>query len=104
MTDRAEGEREVKRANKMNPVHWKRQDLVAGLTFCAVGAIAGGFFAWLDSPFRVATSHALSGEWADAPNIFLLWLSHPGLYWPWPLIGACAAALTYYGVHLVRNS
>jgi hypothetical protein len=65
---RVEGEGEVKRANEVNPVRWKRQNLVAGFTFCAVGAIAGVFFAWLDSPFRIATSHALSGEWADAPS------------------------------------
>jgi hypothetical protein len=37
----------------MNPIRWKRQDQVAGLAFCAVGAIAGIFFAWLDSPFRI---------------------------------------------------
>jgi hypothetical protein len=88
----------------MNPIRWKREEQVAGLAFCVVGAIAGIFFAWMDSPFRVASSHALSGEWADAPNIFLLWLSHAGLYWPWPLFGALGAALAYYGSHLVRSN
>jgi hypothetical protein len=88
----------------MNPIRWKRQDQVAGLAFCAVGAMAGIFFAWLDSPFRIASSRALSGEWADAPNIFLLWLSHASLYWSSPLLGAFGAALAFYGVCLSKAS
>ncbi|MGZ3519308.1 MAG: hypothetical protein ACXVAM_19435 [Vulcanimicrobiaceae bacterium] len=87
----------------MNPLHWKRHHQVAGIAFCAVGAIAGVFFAWMDSPFRQLSSHSISGEWADAASVFLHWLSHVGLYWPWPLMGACAAALAFYGVQLTRN-
>jgi protein-S-isoprenylcysteine O-methyltransferase Ste14 len=77
---------------------------VAGVAFCAVGAIAGIFFAWIDSPFRQLSSHSVSGEWANTTNVFLLWLSHVGLYWPWSLMGACAAGLAFYGVQLARHT
>jgi hypothetical protein len=88
----------------MNPLHWKRQQQVAAIAFCAAGAIAGVFFAWLDSPFRQISSHSVSGEWANTANVFLHWLSHIGLYWPWPMMGACAAGLAFYGAHLSRPS
>ncbi len=97
--DRAEGEE-----REMNPLDWKRQHQVAAIAFCAVGAIAGIFLAWMDSPFRQLSSHSVSGEWANVTNVFLLWLSHVGLYWPWPLMGACAAGLAFYGVQLTRHS
>jgi hypothetical protein len=42
----------------MNPLYWKRQHQVAGIAFCAVGAIAGIFLAWMDSPFRQLSSHS----------------------------------------------
>jgi hypothetical protein len=88
----------------MNPLDWKRQHQLAGIAFCAVGAIAGIFLAWMDSPLRQLSSHSVSGEWANATNVFLLWLSHVGLYWPWPLMGACAAGFAFYGVQLTRHS
>jgi hypothetical protein len=88
----------------MNPLAWNHQHQVAGVAFCTVGAIVGVFFAWLDSPFRQMSSHSVSGEWSNATNVFLLWLSHIGLYWPWPLMGACAAGLAFYGLQLIRDS
>ena len=87
----------------MNPLDWKRQHQLAGIAFCAVGAIAGIFLAWMDSPFRRLSSHSVSGEWANVTNVFLLWLSHVGLYWPWPLMGACAAGLAFFGVQLTST-
>lgn len=97
--ERAEGEE-----REMNPLDWKRQHQVAGIAFCVLGTITGVFFAWMDSPFRQLSSHSLSGEWANVTNVFLLWLSHVGLYWPWPLMGACAAGLAFYGVQLTKHS
>ena len=88
----------------MNPLDWKRQDQVALIVFCAEGAIAGIFFAWMDSPFRQLSSHSISGEWANTTSVFMTWLSLIGLYWPWPLIGAVAAGLAFYGVQLTRRS
>jgi hypothetical protein len=96
---RAEG-----KEREMNPLDWKRPDQVAAIAFCAVGAIAGVFFAWMDSPFRQLSSHSVSGELPNATNVFLLWLSHVGLYWPWPLMGACAAGLAFYGGQLIRRN
>jgi hypothetical protein len=88
----------------MNPLDWRRQHQVAGIVFCVVGAIAGIFFAWLDSPLRILSSHSVSGQWANASDTFLLWLSHVGLYWPWPVMGACAAGLAFYGFQLAKHS
>ena len=87
----------------MNPLDWKRQHRVAGIAFCAVGAIAGILFAWMDSPFRQLSSHSISGVWADTTGVFLLWLSHVDLYWQWPVIGACVAGLAFYGLQLSRR-
>jgi hypothetical protein len=87
----------------VNPLTWSRQHQVAGASFCAVGAIAGVFFAWLDSPFRQLSSHSLSGEWSNAADVFLLWLSHVGFYWPWPLMGAWVAGLAFYGFQVFRR-
>jgi len=55
----------------MNPLDWNRQHQVAGIAFCAIGAIVGNFFAWMDSPFRQLSSHSISGVWADTTGIFL---------------------------------
>lgn len=87
----------------MNPLNWTRQHQVAGIAFCAVGAIAGVFFAWMDTPLRQMSSHSISGEWADPTGVFLIWLSHVRLYWPWPLMGACAAGLAFYGLLLIKQ-
>jgi hypothetical protein len=88
----------------MNPLGWRREHQAAALALCLAGALAGTILAWLDSPFRLASSKALSGEWADAPNVFLFWLSHPHLYWPWPVIGAVTAGLAVYGFKLIRTN
>jgi hypothetical protein len=88
----------------MNPLDWKREHQVAGLAFCAVGAIAGIFFAWMDSPVREFSSHYVSGQWANSTHIFLQWLTHVELYWPWPIIGACAAGLAFYGLQLTKRN
>jgi hypothetical protein len=87
----------------MNPLDWRRENQAAGIAFCIAGAIAGIFFAWMDSPVRQLSSHALSGEWANPTNAFLFWLSHVGLYWPWPTMGACTAGLIFYGVEIRRH-
>jgi len=84
----------------MNPLDWNRQHQVAGMAFCAVGAIGGILFAWMDSPMRQIASH-VSG--VNAADFFLNWLSHVDLYWPWPVIGACAAGLAFYGLQLSRR-
>jgi hypothetical protein len=88
----------------MNPLDWKLQHQLAGIAFCAVGAIAGIFFAWMDSPFRQLSSHSISGEWANTTIVFLVWLSRADLYWPWPAIGACAAGLAFYGLRMARQN
>jgi hypothetical protein len=88
----------------MNPLNWERQHQVAGIALCLVGAIAGVFFAWIESPFRQMSSHSISGEWADATNVFVLWLSHVELYWPWPLMGAISVGLAFYAGRLIKKS
>jgi hypothetical protein len=60
---------------EMNLLDWNRQHQVAGIAFCAIGAIVGNFFAWMDSPFRQLSSHSISEVWADTTGVFLLWLS-----------------------------
>jgi hypothetical protein len=55
----------------MNPLDWKRQHQVPAIAFCAAGALAGIFFAWMEST---------------------------SMYWPWPVIGAGSAGLAFYGV------
>jgi hypothetical protein len=81
----------------MNPLSWPRQNQVAGLAFCAVGAIAGIFFAWIDSPTRQFASHVPGINAGDA---FLRWLSNINAYWPWPLMGSCFTGLLFYGLQL----
>jgi len=88
----------------MNPLDWKREHKVAGIAFCAVGAIAGILLAWLDSPIREFSSHYVSGEWANSTKFFLQWLAHVELYWPWPAIGGCTVGLAFYAVQLTRHS
>jgi hypothetical protein len=83
----------------MNPLGWLRQNQVAGLAFCAVGAIAGIIFAWIDSPIRQFASHVPGINAGDA---FLRWLSNINVYWPWPLMGICFTGLLFYGVQLGR--
>jgi hypothetical protein len=87
----------------MNPLDWKREHQLAGVAFSAVGAIAGIFFAWLDSPIREFSSHYVSGQWANSTKWFFQWLAHFGLYWPWPVIGALTTGLAFYGLQLSRH-
>jgi hypothetical protein len=84
----------------VNPIHWSARRKIAGVLFVIFGALAGIFFAWLDSPFRALSSHSLSGEWADYTQVFLMWLSHPHLYWSWLVFGILAAAIGFYAVEL----
>jgi hypothetical protein len=87
----------------MNPLHWSTERKLAALLFCALGALGGLFFAWLESPLRALSTHSLSGEWSDYTNVFLMWLSHWHFYWPWLVLGATAAALGFYAVQLSRE-
>jgi hypothetical protein len=82
----------------LNPIDWSARRKVAGVLFVILGALAGIIVAWLGSPFRALSLHSLSGEWADYPQVFLNWLSHPRLYWPWPVFGSAAAAIGFYAV------
>jgi hypothetical protein len=95
---RAEGEREMTQSG------WNRQRQLAAIAVCSTGAIVGTIFAWIDSPFRKLSVHSLTGEWADTTHVFLLWLSHFELYWPWPIVGSCAAGLIFCGAQLGRRS
>lgn len=87
----------------MNPLRWSTERKLAGLLFCALGALGGIFFAWLDSPLRALSSHSVSGEWADYTDVFLVWLSHWHSYWPWLTFGTTAAAIGFYAVELSRR-
>ena len=82
----------------LNRIDWSAKRKVAGVLFLILGALAGIFFAWLESPFRALSLRSLSGEWADYPQVFLTWLSHPRLYWLWPMFGSLAAAICFYAV------
>jgi hypothetical protein len=86
----------------MNPFRWTREQQLAAGAACLVGALAGVFFAWMESPFRTISVHSLSGEWSDYTEVFLTWL-RVGHYWPWPLLGAAIAGLTVYAIQLLRN-
>ena len=87
----------------MNPIDWSTRRKVAGVMFVILGALAGIFFAWRGSPFRTLSSHSLSGEWADQTHVFLMWLTHPQLYWPWPAFDLLATAIGFYAVELIRK-
>jgi hypothetical protein len=87
----------------MNPFTWDRRHLAAWLAFCVAGALCGLGFAWLESPFRAICSGAISGEWANCSQIFLMWLQYPSAYWPMMLYGALVTGVTYYGVQLARR-
>ena len=86
----------------MNPLRWKREHQLAGIVACLIGAMAGIFFAWMQSAPHSMSVINLSGEWADYTNVFLLWLRY-GHYWPWPLLGAVTAGLTVYALQLFRT-
>lgn len=87
----------------MNPLAWKREFQVAAAISGVAGAIAGIFFAWMESPFRLIANSQISGEWGNSPEVFLQWLAHPHLYWVWPLFGGAFAILAFYAFALVTN-
>jgi hypothetical protein len=35
---------------------------------------------------------------------FGAWLSHPALYWAWPLFGFIGSGVVFYGIQLFRTS
>jgi hypothetical protein len=87
----------------MNPLEWRRELQLAGIVCCVIGAIIGLLFAWFQSPFYSLSQRSLSGEWANSSKVFVLWLPHLQLYWPWPLAGAFLAGLAFYMARLIRS-
>jgi len=87
----------------MNPLRWRTEHLLAGAIFCVIGAIGGVFFAWMQSAAHIIAMGSLSGEWSDYSGVFLIWLENAH-YWPWPLLGAVVAGLTFYAMRLLRIS
>lgn len=83
----------------LNPFRWDTRRKLAGLLFTSLGALAGIFFAWLESPFRAFSSQTL---WVDSTAVFFTWLSRWHLYWPWLACGGLAAAIGFYAVELSR--
>ncbi len=79
----------------MNPLDWKREHLCAWGVISAVGAIAGLFLGFIQSP-----SFAILQAW----HTFGTWLLRPGLYWPWPLFGFLITGAAFYVVRLVKSS
>ena len=86
----------------MNPARWSREVQVAGAICILLGAAVGVLCAWFQSPFFHLSQASLSCHWANSTNAFLTWLQYPGLYWPWPFIGAILAALAFYAIRLLN--
>lgn len=78
----------------MNPARWHREVQIAWFVTWIIGAIVGMIFAWLQTPFHEAP---------QASRLFLLWLPNVALYWPWSVIGAILAGLSFYVVRLLRT-
>jgi len=76
----------------MNPLGWKREHQLAGLLVCVIGGIVGLLFGWLQTPFS---------RDQQATAFFLEWISNLHWYWPWPLLGALLAGLTFYVAKLL---
>jgi hypothetical protein len=85
-------------SHEMNPLQWRREHQVAWIAFCIVGAMAGLFFAWMESGARVTANFTMG---VNAPWMFMLWLLHPAGYWLWPLYGIAFVGLTFYATMLV---
>jgi hypothetical protein len=84
----------------MNPLHWKREYLVAWIAFSVVGGMAGLFLAWMDSTGRkLAVSNTLR---LGVQVWFFAWLTDPSQYWQWPLFGIVFVGLTFYAVMLAQ--
>jgi hypothetical protein len=63
------------------------------------GAMAGLFFAWMESATRVTANFTMG---VNASWMFVLWLARPAGYWLWPLYGIVFVGLTFYATMLVR--
>jgi hypothetical protein len=77
----------------MNPFRWSREQQVAGLVVCLLGAAFGLFIGF----FTVARSSLPAGA------LFKVWIQRPDLYWPCPAFGAVIAALTFYATRMIRQ-
>jgi len=86
----------------MNPLRWRSEHQLALVVFAALGGIGGLLAAWFVSPLYKLSSASLSGEWSNMTAVFKLWITAPGLYWPWPAIGATITGLAFYAVNLAR--
>jgi hypothetical protein len=76
----------------MNPQRWRREDQVAWITFCVLGATAGPFFAWTESGVRTMANYTVEGD----PSLMqFLWLLHPSRYWQWPQFGIIFFGLAF---------
>jgi len=85
----------VARRNLLNPLTSCREHQLAGLAFCAAGALCGLMWAWVDSPFyRICHS---PGGFADCGHMLVVWLTYPSQYWLMVLIGAMAPGLLFAG-------
>ena len=87
----------------INPLSWRREQLVAWGIITLIGAILGLVFGWFQSPFYVLTHGTVSGEWANSTRIFVWWVGSPTVYWIWPFLGALLAALAFYAARLLRG-
>jgi hypothetical protein len=84
----------------MNPLDWKREHQIAGVSFCLAGALSALVYCWLDSPFyRIC--HVPAG-FANCSEMLGLWLQHPSQYWVLMLLGAVVPGLIFYGLKLIR--
>jgi hypothetical protein len=81
-----------------------KSDSISGLIRFAI--TAGNAYFGAMPKFEFCIPHQWQSR-ARRPRVvsrILLWLSHPGLYWPWPLMGACAAGLAFYGLQLTKHT
>jgi hypothetical protein len=78
----------------MNPLHWKREHQIAWVVISAFGAVVGPLLGFIHSPLFMQQT------WRG----FVVWLSFPESYWPWPLFCFLITALTFYAVQLLRSS
>ena len=85
----------------MNPLLWRREHQVAGLSFCVAGGLFGLLFAWLNSQFyRICQ---LPAGFAGCSDMFMMWLQHPAQYWLFTICGAAIPGLLFYGFQLSRQ-